>query len=275
MMDADTAGSAFKAPLEFHWDPAGRRPNLVAIIAIMVATMALSFWFAWKASGAEAGGADVRQIPHSIGEWIHYGIANGRLVPKFDDDELTEADTAQIGADSTICRQYINVRTHQVVQLYVVYRRYGRREFNHNPDQCFPAGGYQLLKRDAVTLPWAGESHMATHMLFDGSHVERSTANGQLTEGMPKATVTYFFASGSKTEYVFLKQQLWMSLERFIPNRNGWALIRLNTPQTTANGQVMTDEDALQAQRDFLQACGNDIRNVITTDKADDPKAGS
>ena len=277
---------------EFHWDPAGRRPNLVAVITVMAVTLGLSFWFAWKASGVEVAGANVKYVPHVMGSWNHAVCVEPTLDGRWqasgdtgcselshrwyplntdpEDASLKEA----IGADSTIVRQYVNPNTHQIVELYLVYRRYGRREFNHNPDQCFPAGGYQLQKRDTAMLPWAGEQHPVTHMLFDGSHVEYKGGDGQLKEGVPPATVTYFFASGSKTENVFLKQQFWMALERFVPNRNGWTLVRLNTPHVMVNGKMMTDEDALAAQSDFLRDCGDTIRDIITTDKADDPKAG-
>ena len=171
----------------------------------------------------------------------------------------------QLGADSYTLRRYVNLKTKQQVELYVIYRRYGRREFNHNPDQCFPAGGYRVIKRDTAMLPYAGVDRPVVHMLFDGSHVERNDGK----EGVPDATVTYFFASGERTEHVFLKQQMWMATERFVPNRNGWTLLRLNSPKIT------TDEDALAAQVDFMKAFGPSIRDVITTDRVNDKQVAS
>jgi EpsI family protein len=239
-------------PADFRWDPTGRRPNLILLIVLMAITLSLSLWFEMRPETV-VGDAHVQDIPYQLGAWRCAGEST-------DPDLMT-----QIGADSYVLRNYVNVETRQEVQLFVVYRRYGRREFNHNPDQCFPAGGYQLLKRDTVLMPWAGDQRPAVHMLFDGSRVERS--DGQ--EGVPPAIVTYFFASGGRTEHVFLKQQMWMALERFLPNKNGWTLIRLNSPRIT------TDDDALAAQRDFMIAFGDRIRDVITTDRADDAKAGS
>lgn len=237
----------------FRWDAAGKRPNLIIVIVLMAVTLGLSLWFQSKASDAGVGDAHVQDIPYERGDWKCF-------------HEDSDADLmSEIGADSYALRGYVNVRTHQVVQLYVVYRRYGRREFNHNPDQCFPAGGYTLLKRDTAQLPWAGTERPVVHMLFDGSRVEREDGK----EGVPPATVTYFFASGSRTEHVFLKQQFWMALERFSANKNGWTLIRLNSPRMT------TDDDALAAQREFMTVFGDPIRDVITTDRADDAKGGA
>jgi len=214
---------------------------MMAVVCLL--TVYLKFF---RAEG-DVVGADVRQVPYTLGDW-------NCLREENDDHSLME----QLKADSYILRYYQNAKTHQVVQLYLVYRRYGRREFNHNPDSCFPAGGYRLLDRSTATLPYAGKERETVFMHFDGSQVER----GDGTIGVPDATVTYFFASGNKTEAHFLRQQFWMALERLIPNKNGWTLVRLNSPKVT------TEDDAYSAQRDFMTAFGPTIQKVITTDTA-------
>ena len=70
--------------------------------------------------------------------------------------------------------------------------------------------GYEELKKENNTLPWAGREDTAVHMLFDGAKVKRS--DGQ--EGVPVATVSYFFVSGNRSESDFMRQQLIMALER-------------------------------------------------------------
>jgi EpsI family protein len=194
---------------------------------------------------ADVAAADVRQVPYSLGDWQC-------VREESNDGGLME----QLKADSYILRMYQNQRTHQYVQLYLIYRRYGRREFNHNPDSCFPAGGYRLLDRTTATLPYAGKEHEVVYMRFDGRQVEY--ADGKV--GVPDATVSYFFASGAKTEAHFLRQQLWMAMERLVPNKNGWTLVRLMTPKQT------TDSESFDAQRDFMTAFGPVIQKVITTD---------
>lgn len=192
-------------------------------------------------------GAEVHQVPLALGEW--------KSVHEYPENKETDG---ALKADSTVMRMYANLRTGQMVQLYLVYRKYGRREFNHNPDQCFPAGGYIQMSRDIGTMPYAGQDRPVVTMRFDGSKVER----GDGKQGDSNATVSYFFASGTKTEHQFLRQQLWMALERVIPNKNGWTLVRLMTPWRT------NDTDAYQAQQEFMQTFGPEIQRVITTDES-------
>ena len=208
--------------------------------------------------------ADVRDVPYEKGDWKC-------IQEDTSDSQLQE----QIQADSYVLRNYVNLKTGDSVQLYLIYRRYGRREFNHNPDQCFPAGGYVLMQRRDGTVPYAGQEQTMVRMDFDGKRVEVPGGKG---EGVPNATVSYFFASGKKTESVFLKQQFWMATEKLVPNKNGWTLVRLNTPWQqmrliTKNGQLgvagitpTNAEVAWKAQRDFMTAFGPEIEQVITTD---------
>lgn len=190
-------------------------------------------------------GADVSKIPTQMGDWRSVG------------DLPADASTMkQIQADSFINRRYVS-KQGQVVDFMVVYRRYGRREFAHRPDQCFPAGGYVGIRKAIELFPWFNSTIPVVYWLFDGSNVQRDDGG----TGTPMTTVTYFFASGNRTEHDFLRQQLWMALERVFPNKNGWTFLRLTSPRKT------TDADALDAQREFLRAMQSDLRRVITTDQ--------
>jgi EpsI family protein len=238
----------------FHWAPNSKKPNLTALIVILAFSFVLSVFLQIKPSDAGIANANIQNIAYERGDWkcINEDFSNTNLMQ-------------QLGADSYTLRRYMNMRTRQQVELYAIYRRYGRREFNHNPDQCFPAGGYRMIKRGTAMLPYGGSDRPVVHMVFDGSHVERMDGK----EGVHDATVTYFFASGARTEHVFLKQQMWMATERFIPNRNGWTLVRLNSPKITTN------EDAFAAQVDFMKAFGPSIQEVITTDHVNDKQVAS
>ena len=249
-----TAGTLGTGTDGFRWAPNAKKPNLTALIVILSFSFLLSVFLQMKPSDDGIANANIQDIAYQRGDWKCAS-----------EDFSNTALMQQLGADSYTLRNYVNLRTKQQVQLYVIYRRYGRREFNHNPDQCFPAGGYRVIKRDTAMLPYGGVDRPVVHMLFDGSHAENQ--NGK--EGVPDATVTYFFASGARTEHVFLRQQMWMATERFIPNRNGWALVRLNSPKVT------TDEDALTAQVDFMKAFGPSIQEVITTDRVNDKQVAS
>lgn len=248
--DAEQAAWA-ASPAPERWIRAGRVPDLWRPIVATFAVAALSFWLSVRPP-ARAIPADVTRIPVAAGPWKSLGE-----IP-------SDAETMkQIEADSHIHRRYVRADG-QVVDFMVVYRRYGRREFAHRPDQCYPAGGYVGIRQDVTTLPWAGRMDRAVHWLFDGRNVQR----GDGGTGVPTTTVTYLFVSGNRSESDFMRQQLWMALERLMPNKNGWTFLRLSSPRVT------TDADALEAQRDFLRHFEGAVRKVITTDPATAGKEG-
>jgi EpsI family protein len=193
-----------------------------------------------------AANIDVTQVPQTIGDWEYVG-------------DIPDTQNAKdiVHADSMLMRQYFNRKLNQEIQLYLVYRKFGRRDFHHRPDLCFPSGGYNKVTDDKVDMHYAGGDARVSHSIYDGTNVLRG--DGQ--KGVPMTTVTFFFASGKRTETSFMKQQLLMSVERILPNKNGWTLVRLTSPRRT------TDDDALAAQKDFMQQYGDAIQQVITTDK--------
>lgn len=209
-------------------------PNTVGVIVMMTAALVASVLFGRRPE-LQAATADVKTIPQQAQGWKSQG-----------DVELDENTMKQILADSYVSRQYTNPAG-QVVQLLVVYRRYGRREFAHRPELCFPAAGYEITKKNNETLPYGGRQVPVKYLT--------ATRPGARDE-----TITYFFASGKKTEEDFLQQQMWMAFERLAPNKNGWTFIRLTSPTMT------TPEDALAAQKEFMQALAPGIETAITTD---------
>ena len=203
------------------------------VLSLMTLTLLGSIAFA-RRPDLNLPVADVRRIPAQAGAWR-----------KVHDQDLS-AIMDQIKADSYLDRIYVNPDTGQQVELLVVYRRYGRREFAHRPELCFPAAGYSIQKNGALPLFWAGRDVPAVSI----------TANGQ--DG--QKNLSYFFASGKRTESNFLRQQVWMAFERLIPNKNGWTFIRLQSPTRT------TAQEAGAAQQDFMRAIAPALERVITTD---------
>lgn len=213
---------------------AHRTPNYAVVIVMMAVALAGSIAFAHRPEPSRAR-ADVTAIARQAGDWkqLYEGSLDASVI-------------AQLKADSFVDRWYVNPQGQQV-QLLVVYRRYGRREFAHRPELCFPAAGYTISKKGTTTLTWAGSDVPAVHMTA-------TAKNGANTN------IAYFFASGKKTEENFIQQQLWMALERVIPNKNGWTFIRLQSPTVT------TPEEATAAQQDFMRDFAPEIERIITTD---------
>jgi EpsI family protein len=226
------------------------QPNFKAVIAMMAIAFGISTFFTLRPQDDSIPMANVAAIPGDLGDW--------RCVS---DVPLDAGLMSEMKADSYVDRYYQNRRTGQVVQLMVVYRRYGRREFAHRPEQCYPAGGYNIISKDHTTLPYDGRAVDAVHLVADGSNVQRSDGK----TGVPTETLTYFFASGDRTESDFMKQQLLMAFERLFPDKNGWTFLRLSSPRMT------TDDDALEAQQDFMRVYGPPIKSVITTDNSGAP----
>lgn len=213
---------------------AHRSPNPIPVILMMALALVLSTAAARRPEPVVAS-ADVTVIPKQQGDW------------KLDHNIDLDANTMQqILADSYVAREYKN-SAGQRVQLLVVYRRYGRREFAHRPELCFPAAGFTITKKGKTTLPYAGRDVSAVSL-------KASLPNGYRTN------LAYFFASGKKTEDDFIRQQLWMAFERVIPNKNGWTFVRLVSPTVT------TDDEAQAAQRDFMRTFAPAIEAAITTD---------
>jgi len=236
------------APLRSNNDWTGYAPKSVLIVALMAVACVLSLWFSRKPD-PNVPIADVRQIALQIGDWKSAG-----------DVPIDEVTMQQIKADTYFQRRYTNSKG-QNVDLLVVYRRYGRREFAHRPELCFPAAGFNILTKDRKTLPYGGRDVPSIHLFADGSHVSTQTGTG-----VPNTTINYFFASGNRTECDFLRQQVWMALERLIPNKNGWTFIRLTSEvPSSANDATM-----VAVQQEFMRTMGPEIERVITTDKASD-----
>ena len=242
------------------WRRIGVLPPL-ARPAILMGVAALLTVYFWARPVPVGEGADVTAIPAQVGEWRSLG-------------DMTDSDAVmqQQNADSYLHRNYIRERDGMMIELLVVYRRFGRRDFAHRPDQCYPSAGFELLQQDSTTVPWAGHDVTARHIMA-------GPGNLKLADGrpVPKMTTTYLFASGDKTESDFLRQQLWMALERVFHNKNGWTFLRLNSYQVPlvpkdgkldfdGSGRTFTDADVLAAQREFLGAAEKDIRRIITTD---------
>lgn len=213
-----------------------RTANPVPVVVLMAAALALSFGLERKPDASVAS-ADVRAIPLHAGDWS--------MIEEVKSDD---AVMRQMLADSYVHRIYRN-HAGQQVALLAVYRRYGRREFAHRPELCYPAAGFTITQKTKTTLDYAGSERPAVLIKASGPDGSRTLTS-------------YLFASGKKTEEDFLRQQLWMAFERLIPNKNGWTFLRLQSPTIT------TDDDALAAQRDFMRSLAPGIEAAITTEGA-------
>lgn len=233
------------------WRRIGPAPSRTPI-GVLLALGCAANLFLMSRPPVQALSADVTALPLQAGAWTGQDIRE-------DAETLKQQE-----ADSYVHRFYRRPDG-QNVELLLIYRRYGRKEFYHRPDRCYPSGGFNILKKGMTTLPWAGREDPAVYLLADGSNVTR----GDGSKGVPMTTCTYFFVSGSRSESNVMRHQLWMALERLMPNKNGWTMVRLSSYRITS------DDDALAAQKEFMQEMGPEILKVVTTDPETAGNAGS
>lgn len=176
--------------------------------------------------------ADLKSLPMKIGDWRGEDWA---LDPKIE---------KSLGADDVISRSYNDGLPDNVV-LFVIYRKYGRREFVHRPEACYPAAGYEITSKGYTTVPYAGRQITAYKVVAQKNEFD-------------KQVIVYWFVSGKRTEASFVKQQIWMALDRIRPRKYGWAFVRIACPV------IYSEEDALGRIREFLSKASAHLEKTLT-----------
>ncbi len=214
----------------------------LAVLAVAAVLAVLGL----RAGDRPAPHADVTTLPATIGTW--HMVANEKTDPK----ELA-FDATLSGAldlDSYTQRVYQDTQTGQTVFLLLEYRTLGRGAFNHRPEACYPAVGYTLSDRRTVAIDYGGRSQTAVAMTADFPGDAGTQASHQ--------SLLYWFASGTRTESSFLRQQVEMALGRLHPQENGWAFVRL-VSKTPPGGEAA----ALNAEKDFARQAAPDLIQAI------------
>lgn len=104
--------------------------------------------------------AAVEDVPYVLGDWI------GRDVP------VPTQATELLKPNALLSRQYLNTRTGQRVSLLLVHTLDARDLIGHYPPECYPASGWTITDRQAITLPAAdapnvdGERLEVAHYAF-------------------------------------------------------------------------------------------------------------
>jgi len=193
---------------------AERSPNYVLILVITILTAVGAHWARGKPS-VVLYQPDLSAISPRLGRWEGKDISYGAEVMK------------ALNADVVLSRAYTNLEYGSQASLLIVYRKYGRRDFIHRPEECYPSSGWTIVQTGTTTVPYAGREVPATKVIAvkDGA----------------RDMVVYWFASGTRTESNYMKQQLWMALDRFQTRKYGWAFIRINSPVTSSDGETMED----------------------------------
>jgi len=213
---------------------AKRTPNYLIVAILTIASACAGFYVVGQ-SPRVSFDANLDALPMKIGVW------------RGDNLELDESTKAALQADRVLSRRYTNSETGEPLGLLIVYRKYGRREFAHRPELCYPAAGWEIVQKTYTTLPYAGRNARARLVI-----AQTSTA---------REAITYFFASGDRTEGSFVTQQLKMALDRLQEQKYGWAFIRLNVPESYG------DDEAIELTRAFMKDAEKPLMKVLTASK--------
>jgi len=210
---------------------AKRTPNYKLILAILVLACAATYWARLKPVKVLFT-ANLDALPKTIGSWTSRDAPVEQSIRQF------------LNADKVLSRTYISPNEGCPLGLWIVYRKFGRRDFAHRPEMCYPASGWEITNRGYTTVPYAGKDIPAVKVVAE--------------KRLESDVIVYWFASGERTEASFARQQLWMALDRLRTQKYGWAFIRVNCPI------IDTEEDTLKRIRGFLSVASTPLDRVLT-----------
>jgi EpsI family protein len=208
-----------------------RTPNYALILVILVLTNVATYWVREKPMRVLFS-PRLESLPCKLGRW------DGR------DLEISAEDRKALNADALLSRGYTNAETGETAGLMIVYRKYGRRDFIHRPELCYPAHGWTIAETGTTTLPYCGHDIEATKVVAE--------------KAGSREVIVYWFASGERTQASFVRQQYVMALDRFSTQRYGWAFIRINCPV------VSTDEETMDTIRGLLTTASDPLLASLT-----------
>ena len=215
---------------------------LLLVVAVVLSLVGL------RMGDMAAPHADVTLLPTAFGAWVMTGSekTNPKLLA------LDDATAQSLSLDSYTNRNYVNRVTGQQVQMLVEYRRLGRGSFNHRPEACYPAYGYTLTGRTTTPIVYGGQPAQAITLVADS----------QGEHGRDHQVLLHWFATGSRVESSFLKQQVEMAFGRLQPDKNGWAWVRVISE---CQPDPRDNAEALAAEKDFVRQASPSLIRVIST----------
>jgi len=208
-----------------------RSPNYALVLAVLIATNVAAYRIREKPMPVLFN-ARLASFPLRLSHWEGQNL------------EMTQEVRDILNADSLLSRQYADPESGDSVGLLVVYRKYGRRDFIHRPELCYPAQGWKIVGTGYTTLPYDGRNVRATKVV-----AEKDDA---------REIIVYWFASGKRTEANFLRQQFRMAFDRFQTQKYGWAFIRINCPV------AYSDEETMNTIRGFAATASDPLVGMLT-----------
>ncbi|MCE5314971.1 MAG: exosortase C-terminal domain/associated protein EpsI [Armatimonadota bacterium] len=210
---------------------AKRSPNYALVFGILIVAVIATYWMREKPTQVLFS-PDLASFPKKISRW------DGQ------DMEMTKEVRDLLNADTVLSRSYVNTQYGDDAGLLVVYRKYGRRDFIHRPEACYPAAGWKIVETGFTTLPYNGKNVQAVKVI-----AEKDGA---------REIIVYWFASGDRTVANYMKQQYMMAMDRFQTRKYGWTFIRVNC-------RVLdSDEATMDTIRGFCRSISDPLVKVLS-----------
>jgi EpsI family protein len=207
-----------------------RKPKYLVVFIALVLAMGAGYYLNTRA-GAALFSANLDSLPKKIDSWSG------------EDDKLDNVIKDALNADSILSRTYTNSNG-ESVGLLIVYRKYGRRDFAHRPEACYPASGFDIVASSYKNIDYGNTSVRACEVIAQKED--------------QRDIILYFFASGDRTEANFIKQQFIMSADRLKTQKYGWAFIRFNSTV------MYSDEETNKLIENFAKDIAIPLQKTLT-----------
>ncbi len=211
-----------------------RSPNYALVFGLLIIAIVATNWMREKPASVLFT-PNFKAFPKTVGSWTGHDMIVDKEVRKV------------LNADKVLTRTYTESEYGNSAGLLIVYRKYGRRDFIHRPEACYPAAGWKIVEREETKIPFNGKNIPAIKVI-----AEKDNA---------REIIVYWFSSGDRTVADYMKQQYMMALDRFQTRKYGWSFIRINCPVFDSDNATM---DTI---RQFARDMSDPIVKTLTTDQ--------
>lgn len=208
-----------------------RAPNYALVLVLILVTALVAYRLREKPMPVLLN-SQLASFPLSLPNWVGQDVG------------IPAEVRSLLNADDVLSRNYASAETGEAAGLLVVYRKYGRRDFIHRPELCYPSQGWKIVESGRTRMPYNGNEVQATKVV-----AEKDGA---------REIIVYWFASGSRTESNYLKQQYLMALDRFQTQKYGWAFVRINC------AVMYSDAETIKTMRDLAASASQPLVSILT-----------
>ncbi|MFA5156288.1 MAG: exosortase C-terminal domain/associated protein EpsI [Candidatus Omnitrophota bacterium] len=173
--------------------------NFIIVICVLALACAVGFLSYSSFGRSNSPEVQMASFPMTIGEW------KGTDIP------LRERDYEILETRNLIMRDYINQKTADKVNLYIIYSQ-DNRKAAHPPEICYTGGGANTITEKSV-VP-VTDSISANRFVIENKDFRQ--------------LVVYWFKSTDFSTYSYFRQQLKAAIDHMFRKKTSSAMIRIS-----------------------------------------------